>query len=217
MEKAVPVDFPSDDSRSDSYQNHAEAALVVRAQAGQTEAFDTLMRTYRDRVFGVVFGLTGNRADASDVTQDVFIKAFTNIRKYNFRSSFFTWIYRIAVNEALNYQRRARSKKMNLFEKFLPSKDETQTQEERLAKLAALNNSDARPESTLQNEMQTQLDKSLQELSEEHRAALVLVEIEGLPLQEAAEILGASVGTVKSRLHYAKKRLQTLLKPYLNL
>jgi len=69
----------------------------------------------------------------------------------------------------------------------------------------------------LQTELQTQLDRALQDLSEEHRAVVVLTEIEGLPLHEAAEILGASVGTIKSRLHYAKKRLQILLKPYLNL
>lgn len=192
-------------------------ALVVQAQAGETSAFDSLMRTYRDRVFSVVIGLTGNAADAADITQDVFIKAFTNIQKYNFRSSFFTWIYRIAVNEAFNHQRKARSKKMNLFERILPSTSSDaaeKTQEERLAELSA-RNTDHRQSQALNNELQSQLDKAMMELSEEHRAALVLTEIEGLSLSEAAEVLGTNEGTVKSRLHYAKKRLQTLLKPYL--
>lgn len=192
-------------------------ALVVQAQAGETSAFDSLMRTYRDRVFSMVIGLTGNAADAADITQDVFIKAFTNIQKYNFRSSFFTWIYRIAVNEAFNHQRKARSKKMNLFERILPntSSDAAEkTQEERLAELSA-RNTDHRQSQALNNELQSQLDKAMMELSEEHRAALVLTEIEGLSLSEAAEVLGTNEGTVKSRLHYAKKRLQTLLKPYL--
>jgi len=193
-------------------------ALVVQAQAGETVDFDSLMRTYRDRVFGVIFGLCGNRADAADITQDVFIKAFTNIRKYNFRSSFFTWIYRIAVNEALSHQRRSRSKKMRIWEKLLPTADgDARTEEDRLSILAAKNESRTHAPIALQTELQTQLDRALQSLSEEHRAVVVLTEIEGLPLHEAAEILGTGVGTVKSRLHYAKKRLQILLKPYLNL
>lgn len=201
-----------------SAENNAEAALVVQAQLGQTAAFDRLMKTYRDRVFGVVLNLAGNHADAADVTQDVFIKAFTNIQKYNFRSSFFTWIYRIAVNEALNHQRRAHSKRMSIFEKILPvsgKTDEQMSHEERLSNLQPSDAHRERPAAALKNELQTQLDRALQDLSEEHRAAIVLTEIEGLSMEEAAEILGTSAGTIKSRLHYAKKHLQTLLKPYL--
>ena len=218
VDHALPFELSNG---KNSAQNNAEMALVVQAQAGETTAFDRLMQTYRDRIFGVVMSLTGNRADAADITQDVFIKAFTNIQKYNFRASFFTWIYRIAVNEALNYQRKARSKKMSIFERILPgvtmspSAKET-TQEEQLSALAARaqpEGKDASP--VLRHELHSQLDKALMQLSEEHRAAIVLTEIEGLPLHEAAEILGTNVGTVKSRLHYAKKRLQTLLKPYL--
>jgi len=197
---------------------HAEAALVVQAQAGETGAFDSLMRTYRERIFGVVFNLVGNRSDAAEVTQDVFIKAFTNIQKYNFRASFFTWIYRIAVNEALNFQRKARSKKASLFERFsnvLNPGDSPQTEDERLSAIGANVMENRRPVA-LQNELQGQLDKALQDLSEEHRAVIVLTEIEGLSLNEAATILNTNAGTVKSRLHYAKKRLQVLLKPYLN-
>jgi RNA polymerase sigma-70 factor, ECF subfamily len=196
--------------------NNAEATLVVQAQAGETTAFDSLMRTYRERVFSVVLNLAGNRADAADITQDVFIKAFTNIQKYNFQSSFFTWIYRISVNEALNHQRKARSKKMNLFERILPvfSPDQKeQTEDERLSSMGA--DISHQPTGALNHELHSQLDKALQSLSEEHRTAVVLTEIEGLSLQEAAEILNVGQGTVKSRLHYAKKRLQTLLKPYL--
>lgn len=175
------------------------------------------MRTYRERIFGVVLNLTGNCADAAEVTQDVFIKAFTNIRKYNFRASFFTWIYRIAVNEALNCQRRARGKKASLFQRLLPllrPDEPAPTEDERLSAMGADVNQHTH--TPLQNELQSQLDKAIQSLSQEHRAAVVLVEVEGLPLAEAAEILGVGEGTLKSRLHYAKKNLQVLLKPYLN-
>ena len=215
MDQALPFAFNSENSAG---FNNTEAALVVQAQAGETSAFDSLMRTYRERIFGVVFNLVGNRSDAAEVTQDVFIKAFTNIQKYNFRASFFTWIYRIAVNEALNFQRKSRSKKAGLFERFstfLNAGDSHQNEDERLSSIGANIIGSNRP-TALQNELQGQLDKALQNLSEEHRAVIVLTEIEGLSLNEAAAILGTNEGTVKSRLHYAKKRLQTLLKPYLN-
>lgn len=212
MEDALRLPF-----KNSVKNDNTEPALVVLAQSGETTAFDSLMRLYRERVFGVVYNLTNNRADAAEVTQDVFIKAFTNIKKYNFRSSFFTWIYRIAVNEALNFLRKARAKKANLFERFLPilgGVNSSPTEDERLS--TARMEFSEKPQAPLQHELQSQLDKSLQSLSEEHRAAVVLVEVEGLSLKEASEILGVSEGTVKSRLHYGKKRLQTLLKPYLN-
>ncbi len=206
---------------AEASRGNAEAALVVAAQMGETSAFDALMRAYRERIFGVVYNLVGNSADAADVTQDVFIKAFTHIRKYNFQSAFFTWIYRIAVREALNFQRRARSKKGSLIDRMIAhlqpafETGPSRTQEERLAELAAAGQFSGRAEAALSNELQAQLDRALQSLSAEHRASVVLVEVEGLSLAEAAEVLSCSVGTLKSRLHYAKKHLQTLLKGYL--
>ncbi len=216
MERAIPFAFR--DASAD--KKHTEVSLVVQAQAGQTAAFDSLMRLYRDRVFGVVYNLTNNRADAAEVTQDVFIKAFTRLQKYNFRSSFFTWVYRIAVNEALNFLRKSRSKKASLFERILPRlgvQGKEETEDERLSAMGAGISVSQLGNDPMQTELQGQLDKALQELSEEHRAAVVLVEIEGLSLKESAEILGVGEGTVKSRLHYAKKRLQSLLKPYINI
>jgi RNA polymerase sigma-70 factor (ECF subfamily) len=96
----------------------AENTLVVRAQAGKTLAFDELVRTYRERLYSVVLNLTNHPEDAADLTQEVFIKAFANIRKYNFGSSFYTWLYRIAMNESFNFLRRARRKRMLKFEYF---------------------------------------------------------------------------------------------------
>jgi RNA polymerase sigma-70 factor (ECF subfamily) len=215
VERAIPFTLGS----SSADNTNAEAALVVQAQAGQTAAFDSLMRLYRERVFGVVYNMTNNRADAAEVTQDVFIKAFTRLQKYNFRSSFFTWIYRIAVNEALNFLRKSRSKKASLFERILPRLGDhgrAETEEERLSSMGASPALMDLNAGTLRTELQGQLDKALQELSEEHRAVVVLIEIEGLSLKESTEILGVSEGTIKSRLHYAKKRLQSILKPYLN-
>ena len=188
----------------------AENTLVVRAQAGETLAFDELVRTYRERLYSVVLNLTNHPEDAADLTQEVFIKAFANIRKYNFQSSFYTWLYRIAVNQSFNFLRRARRKRMLKFEYFRRDEDSA---EDPLGRLA--DNSVRLPNSGSE-ELKAQLDRALEKLSDEHRAVVVLSEIEGLPLDEVAQVVGASEGTVKSRLHYARKALQKLLKPYLS-
>ena len=193
-----------------SVDKNAEATLVVRAQAGDTSAFDQLMRTYRERVWSVVNNLLGHTADATDVTQEAFIKAFTHIQKYNFQASFYTWLYRIAVNEAIAHRRKARLKRALTFERFTPNDD----QDAHLDRAAA---SAVRVDTTLRGELSAQLNRALDTLSSDHRAVVVLAEIEGLPLEEVSQILHCSLGTVKSRLHYAKKQLQTQLKPYLSL
>ncbi len=203
MEEALASNFAL------SPRQAAENTLVVRAQAGETLAFDELVRTYRERLYSVVLNLTNHPEDAADLTQEVFIKAFANIRKYNFGSSFYTWLYRIAMNESFNFLRRARRKRMLKFEYFRRDEENSEDPLNRLA-----DNSVKAPNAGSE-ELRDQLDRALEKLSDEHRAVIVLSEIEGLPLDEVAEVVGASEGTVKSRLHYARKALQKLLKPYL--
>jgi len=204
--------FPWAGTQEEIGQRNNEAELVVRAQTGQTAAFDELMKLYRERVWAVIYNLTNNREDASDLTQEVFIKAFRKIGKYNFRSSFYTWLYRIAVNSALNSLRKRKLKHALMLDRLPTQQDDDDSYYSGNSRSVPLKKD---PALVLQNELQTQLDRALVRLSDEHRTAIVLAEIEGLPLREVAEILKVSEGTVKSRLHYAKKQLQTYLKPYL--
>jgi RNA polymerase sigma-70 factor, ECF subfamily len=205
VEDALPFDMAA----GLSAESHAEISLVVRAQAGDTFAFDELMRTYRERVWSVVYNITGNHADATDLTQEAFIRAFTNISRYNFKSSFYTWLYRIAVNQTLSSLRKRKLKRALAFARFSPD-ESTEAAIDRMAQ----RDTEAAP--GLRSELQNQLNSALQQLGEGHRTVVVLAEIEGLPLQEVADVLGLSLGTVKSRLHYAKEQLRKTLQPYLN-
>lgn len=186
-----------------------DAILVKRAQEGDVTAFDVLTRKYRERLFSVVYNLTSNREDAADVVQDAFIKAFSSIGRFQGKSSFFTWLYRIAVNAALTHIKKSRRRKFFSFEAI----DEDGAAAEVMEKLAVRSNSDR---SALMNELQEKLNEAMQKLSPKHRTVVVLFEIEGLSHKEIADIMNTSVGTVRSRLHYAKQQLQSDLQDYIN-
>ena len=155
-----------------------------------------------------MYNLTSNREDASDLTQEAFIKAFRSISHFKGQSSFFTWLYRIAVNAALTHLKRNRLRKFFSFENL----DQEISQTEVLEVLAERTQTD---KSTLVNELQEKLNEALQRLSLKHRTVVVLFEIEGLSHQEIAQVMECSEGTVRSRLHYAKQQLQSYLQDYL--
>jgi RNA polymerase sigma-70 factor (ECF subfamily) len=186
----------------------ADWDLVQRVQAGDTAAFDLLVRNYRERLFGVVYNLTSNREDAADLTQEAFIKAFRSIGRFQGNASFFTWLYRIAVNTTLSYLKKTRRKRFFSFEKL----DDEATKAEIVEHFTSGNSADR---ATVTSELQEKLNEAIQKLSLKHRTVIVLFEIEGLSHTEIAEIIGCSEGTVRSRLHYAKQQLQSFLQDYL--
>ncbi len=192
-------------------QQEADADLVVvhRVQAGEVAAFDRLILKYRERVYGIIYNLTSNREDAADLTQDVFIKAFQSIHRFGGQSSFFTWLYRIAVNSTLTHLRRSRLRSFFSLDRL--------DSEEPVAKevIAALTDTTGVDRDAFVRELQEKLNDAMLKLSIKHRTVVTLFEIEGLSHQEIAEIMGCSVGTVRSRLHYAKQLLQSELQPYL--
>lgn len=187
----------------------ADLAVVRSVQAGDVAAFDRLITKYRERVYGVVYHLTSNREDAADLTQDAFIKAFQSIHRFGGQSSFFTWLYRIAVNSALSHLRKARLRSFFSLERI--------DSEEPVAKeiVDALTDKTGADRETYVRELQEKLNDALQRLSTKHRTVVTLFEIDGLSHQEIAEIMSCSVGTVRSRLHYAKQLLQSELQPYI--
>ena len=188
----------------------ADLEIVRQVQAGDVAAFDRLISKYRERVYGIVYNMTANREDAADLTQDAFIKAFQSIHRFGGQSSFFTWLYRIAVNSTLSHLRKS---KLRSFFSL-----ETIDSEEPVSKevIAALTDKTGVDRDTFVRELQEKLNDAMLKLSIKHRTVVTLFEIDGLSHQEIAEIMECSVGTVRSRLHYAKQLLQAELQPYMN-
>lgn len=193
---------PLDNGRSDE-------ALVQACQAGEVSAFDELVHRYKERLYGVLYNMTSNHEDTNDLLMESFDKAFRSLGSFKGDSSFYTWIYRIGVNRALNYLEKRKRRRVDL---SLNEVDWELDERKEWADSPLRTDPEKRAEL---NELQRKLNESLQRLSDEHRAVVVLSDIEGLPHAEIAKIVGCSEGTVKSRLHYAHKQLQKWLAGYL--
>ncbi len=182
--------------------------VVKNVQAGDVAAFDKLILKYRERIYAVIYNLCANREDASDLTQGTFIKAFQSINRFQGQSSFFTWLYRIGVNATLTHLRKNRLRTFFSFERI--------TEEDKTSEVIdALTDKSGADRQAFVKELQEKLNEALQKLSIKHRTVVTLFEIDGLSHDEIAEIMGCSVGTVRSRLHYAKQLLQAELQSYL--
>jgi RNA polymerase sigma-70 factor (ECF subfamily) len=186
----------------------ADFAVVKQVQAGDVAAFDKLILKYRERLFGVVYNLTSNREDSADLTQDAFIKAFQSINRFQGQSSFFTWLYRIAVNTTLTHLRKHKNRSFFSLENIQEDGAASQIIDQLSDKHGADRDAQLR-------ELQEKLNEAMQKLSIKHRTVITLFEIDGLSHAEIAEITECSEGTVRSRLHYAKQFLQAELSQYL--
>ena len=186
----------------------ADYVIVQRVQSGEMAGFDQLIRKYRERIFGVVYNLTSNREDTADLTQDIFIKAFQAINRFNGQASFFTWLYKIAIYTTLTHLRRNRLRNFFSLEKL----NEEEAGSKILEQVADKNTADR---DTYLHELQEKLNEAMQKLSIKHRTVISLFEIDGLSHTEIAQIMECSEGTVRSRLHYAKQFLQGELSQYL--
>jgi RNA polymerase sigma-70 factor (ECF subfamily) len=186
----------------------SDLSVVKQVQMGDVAAFDRLILKYRERVFGVIYNLTANREDTADLTQDAFIKAFQSINRFEGHCSFFTWLYKIAVNTTLSHLRKNRLRSFFSLEKVHEDGTNTQILEQLTDKRGA-------DRETYLRELQEKLNEALQKLSIPHRTVITLFEIDGLSHSEIAEVMGCSEGTVRSRLHYAKQFLQGEMGKYL--
>ncbi len=182
--------------------------LVTRARKGDLAAYDELVRRYQERIYATVYHMTANHEDANDLAQEAFIKAYQALRSFKGGSSFYTWVYRIAVNKTINFlkQRRNRSQ-MSL--------DDLDFNAEHDPDLVALI-SDKTPRREVNlGELQEKLNAAMQKLSEPHRLVVVLHDVQGLSHEEIAKIMDCNIGTVRSRLFYARQQLQGYLSDYL--
>jgi RNA polymerase sigma-70 factor (ECF subfamily) len=179
-----------------------ERALIRRAQHHDTVAYEELIRRYHPRIYNLLYHMTSNREDAEDLAQEVFIKAYAALDRFHGASSFYTWIYRIAVNHALNFREKRRPHAAAL------RLDDMDQGVERDPTFVELRARESPFHDVTVNELQKKLNAVLQKLSEPHRTVVVLHDIQGLPHHEIARIMKISEGTVRSRLFYARQQLQ---------
>lgn len=175
-----------------------EKELIRRSQDGDGEAFGHLIERYKGKMFNLAYGMIGDRSEADDLAQEVFIKAYYALPKFQFRSEFGTWLYRIAVNHVRDYLRKSRHRldEVSIHElgETIPAAADSSLEERQLADRRRL-----------------LVQTALRRLSEKYQAILILRDMQGLPYDEIARILGISPGTVDSRLHRARKKLREKL------
>ncbi len=178
--------------------------LIRTALAGDDAAYGVLVERYKGRAFAVAVGIVGDGDDALDVVQDSFIKAYYKLKEFRFGSNFYTWFYRLLVNQSIDrWRKSARSAEVPFDESWL-SGDASPPDAFAYPRT---------PEDLARNrELGDALQQAVDSLPEYHRAVIVLREVDGMPYDEIARVLGCSVGTVMSRLHYARGKLKETLK-----
>lgn len=190
-------------ARAPDYPNASDETLVRQAQRGDTLAFEELVARHRDKVYSRAFSMMRNENDALELSQEAWIKAWQRLEQFQGDSSFATWITRIVINiclDAMRRQKRLHAESMDQLaeesggvERLLPP-----VQVDMLAGLD-------------REELRARIDEGLRQLSEAHRTVLILHEFEGLEYKECAKRMGCSIGTIMSRLFYARRRLAALL------
>ncbi len=199
MPSADPTGIPLPESEV------SDQELVARSQQGDMTAFDELVTRYRTKVYAMAFNMVRNESDAWDLSQDVFIKAWKALPKFENRSRFFTWLFRITHNVCYDWLRSRRIQSAGEFDDSIgPVGIEPGA--------LTVPHGGQRPDHAMtRGEVQQRIRDAIEELSPDHRSVILLKEIEGFSYQEIADTIGCSLGTVMSRLFYARKRLQTLL------
>jgi len=183
--------------------DHDDRDLVRRSRAGDHQAFRELYDRYHRQVLSVAVGLTGNGDDAMDVVQETFVRAHRNLGSFLGESSFYTWLYRIAINVGIDFRRRQARRAEVLQPEPI---DE------------AVDDAERTPEPRVEmerHELGERIASAIDELTPEHKAAIILREIEGLSYEDISKVMQCSKGTVMSRLHYARKKLQAKLRDLL--
>ncbi len=183
----------------------ADDELVTRCQQGDNLAFDELVTRYRGRVYAMIYNMVKSEADAWDLAQEAFIKAWKALPRFEGRSSFYTWLYRIVHNVTYDWMRKRKIQAEGEFDETVQRSIDPRAQ---TAPKAI-----PRPDDKLgHSEIRDRIEDAIAKLSPEHREVILLKEIDGRQYNEIADMVGISIGTVMSRLFYARKKLQSLLK-----
>ena len=186
-----------------------DTMLIREAQRGNRAAFEELVRHYDQAVLRLALHLTGTEHDAQDVYQDAFLKAYKNIGSFRFECSFYTWVYRIAANLCIDHQRR------DSRATHLPYENDDRAGGVGEGTLLDGTPHDQPFDRTRDAELGRRLRAAIAELTPEHRAVILLREVDGLSYEEISQVLQCPKGTVMSRLHYARRQLQARLREML--
>ncbi len=185
--------------------------LVRRVQEGDHEAFRALYTRYHRRAYAVAYGVVKNKQDALDVVQDGFVKVHKHIDKFQGTSSFYTWLYRIIMNLAIDHVRRRRNAKGMEYDDRIGRDEDVAGDGALLPRIL-----DANPAKTvIRRELLDRITAALAELPEYHRAVILLREVEGMSYEEMAQVLDVPKGTIMSRLFHARKKMQASLSDYM--
>lgn len=185
-----------------------ESVLVERARRGDLAAYDELVQRYQQRIYATVYHMTSNHEDANDLAQEAFIKGYQALKSFKGGSSFYTWVYRIAVNKTINFLKQRKNRT------HLSLNDLDFNAEHDPDLVSLVSEKTPRREANL-TELQEKLNEAMQRLSEQHRLVVTLHDVQGLSHEEIAKILECNIGTVRSRLFYARQQLQGFLADYL--
>jgi len=188
-----------------------DLTLVQQAQAGDAAAFDELVRRYQRQIYGVIYHMTSHHEDASDLAQEAFVKAWQALKSFKGDSSFFTWIYRIAVNRTLNHLKTRKFRES----KHRFSINDLDAEAENHPDMVALVAHNTPRRDLALVELQERLNEAMAQLSENHSLVVTLHDIQGLPHEAIAQIMNCNTATVRTRLFYARQQLQGILSDYL--
>jgi RNA polymerase sigma-70 factor, ECF subfamily len=193
-------------------RSQEEAAIVAELKAGSEAAYNWLIGEFQQPVYGLVYRIVNDPADAADTTQDVFLKVFRGMRQFHGESSLKTWIYRIALHEAANRRRwwfRHKAKETSIE----PAESEAPGVGEAM-QMALTDRSDSPFDNVAHREVQERVEQELRKVAEPYRTTLVLRDLEEMSYEEIADVLEISLGTVKSRLTRGREMLRQRLAPY---
>jgi len=186
--------------------HEVDAELVQKAQSGDYRAFDELVTRHRGKIFAMIQNMVKNEADAWDLCQEAFVKAWKALPKFENRARFSTWLFRISHNVVYDWLRKRKHENAGELDDQLLGAERIATGSRTTPQ------QEARPDEAMGNkELRKKIDSALMKLSDDHREVVVLREIQGMDYKEIADIIGCELGTVMSRLFYARKKLQVLL------
>lgn len=186
--------------------------LVARAKAGDRSAFDGLVERYTPRIYNLTLRITGSREEAEDCVQEAFVRAFSSLRHFRGEAAFSTWLYRVAVNVANDANRRLKSYPLLTSQMRGDDPDADPPNMDEFA------NDNTTPEEQLARTQRRHIVlRAIRSLPEHHRTVIILFDLQGLSYDEIAGVIGARVGTVKSRLNRARLALKERLEPHMEL
>ncbi len=190
-------------SKKIDYQTAEDTKLVLAAKRGDMVAFEELVARHRDKIYARAFSMMRNEDDATDIAQEAWVKGWQRLKQFHGDSSFTTWMTRIVINLCLDHLRKQKRQRAESIEHL----DEELGGVERQMPVVTVN-----PTAGLErSELRKRIDKAMAQLSYEHRTVLVLHEFEELEYKEVAKIMGCSIGTIMSRLFYARRKMAALL------